>query len=187
LSGQAETSNKKIKNILQNTVNQMGRSWRSKLSEALWAYQMAYKTSIGMTPYQLEYEKTCHLPVELEHKALCAIKKWNMDLKAAGIKRKIYIAELEAWREKAYNSAKLYKERTKRWHDKRVKTKQFKPGDKIFLFNSHIHLFGHGKLHSKWEGPYLVLHTVDHGAVTLQCNDGDIFKANGNTLNYSLS
>jgi hypothetical protein len=83
------------------------------------------------------------------------------------------------WREKAYHSAKLYKERTKIWHDKRVKTKQFKLGDKELLFNPHIHLFGHGKLRSKWEGPYLVLHIMDHGAVALQCNDGDIFKANG--------
>jgi hypothetical protein len=83
------------------------------------------------------------------------------------------------WREKAYHSAELYKERTKRWHDKRVKTKQFKLRDKVLLFNSCIHLFGHGKLRSKWEGPYLVLHAMDHGAVTLECNDGDIFKANG--------
>jgi hypothetical protein len=67
-----------------------------------------------MTPYQLVYGKTCHLPVEFEHKDLCALKKWNMDLKAAGTKRKIWIAELEEWREKAYHSAKLYKERTKR-------------------------------------------------------------------------
>jgi hypothetical protein len=87
-------------------------------------------------------------------------------------KRKIQIAELEEWREKAYHSANLYKERTKRWHDKRVKTKQFKSGDKILLFNSRVHLVGHGKLHSKWEGPYLVLHAMDHDAVTLQCNDG---------------
>jgi hypothetical protein len=50
-------------------MNQMGRSWRSKLSEALWAYRMAYKTPIGMMPYQLVYKKTYHLPVELEHKA----------------------------------------------------------------------------------------------------------------------
>jgi hypothetical protein len=86
------------------------------------------------------------------------------------------------WREKAYNSAKLYKERTKRWHDKRIKTKQLKLGGKVLLVNSHVHLFGH----SKCEGPYLVLHTVDHGVVTLQCDDGDTFKANGQRLKLFL-
>jgi hypothetical protein len=164
----------------------MGRSWRSKLSEALWTYQMAYKMPLGMTPYQLVYGKTCHLPVELEHKDFQAIKKWNMDLKAAGTKRKIQIAKLEEWREKAYHSANLYKERTKRWHDKRVKTKQFKPGDKILLFNSHVRLFGHDKLRSKWEGPYLVLQATDHDAITFQCDDGDTFKANGQCLKLFL-
>jgi hypothetical protein len=68
-SGQAETSNKQIRNILQKIVNQMGRSWRSKHSKVLWAYRMAYKMSIGITPYQLVYGKTCHIPVELERKA----------------------------------------------------------------------------------------------------------------------
>jgi hypothetical protein len=75
---------------------------------------------------------------------------WNMDLKAVETKRKIQIAKLEEWREKAYHSAKLYKERTKRWHDKRIKIKQLKPGDKVLLFNSRVHLCGYGKLCSKW-------------------------------------
>jgi hypothetical protein len=74
-----------------------------------------------------------------------------MDLKATETKRKIHIAELEEWSEKAYHSAKLYKERTKRWHDKRIKIKKFKPGDKVLLFNSRVRLFGHGKLCSKLE------------------------------------
>ena len=74
-----------------------------------------------MTPYQLVYGKTCHLPVELEFKSHLAIKRWNMDLQSAGIKRQIQLAELDEWREKAYHSSKLYKQRTKRWHDKRIK------------------------------------------------------------------
>ena len=91
-----------------------------------------------MTPYQLVYSKTCHLLVELEFKSHWAIKRWNMDLQLAGIKRQIQLAELDEWREKVYHSSKLYKECTKRWHNKRIKIKQFKAGDKVHLFNSRI-------------------------------------------------
>ena len=80
-SGQAETSNKQIKNIMQKIVNEMGKGWKSKLPDALWVYRTAYKTPIGMSPFQLVYGKTCHLPVELEHRAHWAIRQWNMDLK----------------------------------------------------------------------------------------------------------
>jgi hypothetical protein len=61
-----------------------------------------------------------------------------------------------------------------------------KPGDKVLLFNSRVHLFSHGKLRSKWEGPYLVLHDMDHDAVTLQCNNGDTFMHNGQCLKLFL-
>jgi hypothetical protein len=67
-----------------------------------------------------------------------------MDFDAARIRRKIQLSELDEWREKAYHNSKIYKERVKRWHDKRIK--EFAPGDKVLLFNSRVKLFGHGKL-----------------------------------------
>jgi hypothetical protein len=80
----------------------------------------------------------------------------------------------------------LYKEGTKRWHDKRIKIKHFKEGDKVLLFNSRIRLFGHGKLRSKWEGPFQVLDAADHGTITLQDDDRNVFKANGERLKIFL-
>jgi hypothetical protein len=141
-----ETSNKQIKNILQKTVNEMSSGWKDKLLEALWACRTAYKTPIGMSPCQLVYRKTCHLPVELEFKAHWAIKRWNMDLDAAGVKRKMQLLDLDEWREKAYHNSKIYKGRVKRWHDKRIKKKEFTLGDNVLIFNSRVKLFGHGKL-----------------------------------------
>ena len=93
---------------------------------------------------------------------------------------------LEGWREKAYHSAKLFKERTKRWHDHRIQYKEFKEGDKVLLFNSRVKLFGEGKLRSKWQGPYTVINTSPHGAITIQDDDGNIFKVNGQCLKVFL-
>jgi transposase InsO family protein len=68
-NGQAEMSNRQLKSILNKTIEKGGKDWSMKLDAALWTYQTAFKTPIGMTPYQFVYGKACHLPVELEHKA----------------------------------------------------------------------------------------------------------------------
>jgi hypothetical protein len=68
---------------------------------------------------------------------------------------------------KTYHDSKIYKKRIKRWHDKRIKKKEFTLGDKVLLFNSRVKLFGHEKLRSKWEGPFKVISTSSHGSVTL--------------------
>jgi transposase InsO family protein len=85
-NGQAETSNRQLKNILNKTIEKGGKDWSKKLDGALWAYRTAFETPIGMTPYQFVYGKACHLPIELEHKAYWAIKEMNLDLDAAVVK-----------------------------------------------------------------------------------------------------
>ena len=109
-----------------------------------------------------------------------------MDFKLANRNRQKQIAKLEEWREKAYHSANFYKERTKRWHDHRIKLKEFKQGDKVLLFNSKVKLFGEGKLRSKWKGPYTIINTSPHGAITIQNDGGNIFKVNGQRLKVFL-
>ena len=55
--------------MLEKNVNNARKNWARKLDDALRAYRIAYKMLIGLTPYRMVFSKTCHLPVELEHKA----------------------------------------------------------------------------------------------------------------------
>ena len=109
-----------------------------KLDDASWAYRTVYKNPMGMSPYKMVYGKSCHLPLELEHKAYCAIKEINYDFKLAGEKRLFDISSLDERRTQAYENAKLFKEKVIRWHDKRIQKREFNVGDYVLLYNSRL-------------------------------------------------
>nr|GEW89720.1 reverse transcriptase domain-containing protein [Tanacetum cinerariifolium] len=124
-SGQVEVSNRGLKRILERTIGENRASWSDKLDHAFWAFRTAFKTPIGFTPYKLVYGKACHLPIELEHKAYWAMKHCNYDLLIAGDHRKIQLNELNELRDQAYENSLIYKEKTKRIHDSKIKDRVF--------------------------------------------------------------
>ncbi|XP_073153674.1 uncharacterized protein [Henckelia pumila] len=165
-NGQAEISNREIKQILEKTVNTNWKDWAIKLDDALWAYRTAFKTPI----------------VELEHRAYWAVKKLNFDMKAAREERLLQLHEIEEFRNHSYENVKLYKEQTKKWHDKILLKREFKPGQHVLLFNSRLRLFL-GKLKSRWSGPFTVV-KVPYVAIELRCQDGQTFQVNGQRLKH---
>nr|GEW04917.1 reverse transcriptase domain-containing protein [Tanacetum cinerariifolium] len=183
IGGQVEVSNRGLKRILKRTIGENRASWSEKLDDALWAFCIAYKTPIGCTPYKLVYGKACHLLIELEHKAYWALKQASFDLAIAGDHQKVQLNELNELHDHTYENSLIYKEKTKRIHDSKIKNRVFYVGNRVLLFNSRLKIFS-GKLKTCWSRPFTVTNVFPYGMVELSQANGPNFKVNGHRVKH---
>nr|GEV12573.1 reverse transcriptase domain-containing protein [Tanacetum cinerariifolium] len=144
-SGQVEVSNRGLQRILERTVGENHAFWSDKLDDALWAFRTAFKTPIGCTPYKLVYGKAFQLN------------------------------ELNELRDQAYENSLIYKEKTKRFHDSKIKDCVFNVGDRVLLFNSRLKIFS-GKFMTRWTGPFTITQVFPYGTVELSQTNRPNFK-----------
>ena len=105
----------------------------------------------------------------------------------AGKTRLLKLSSLDEWRNEAYENARLFKEKVKRWHDKRILKREFNVGDKVLLYRSRLRYFA-GKLLSKWEGPFIIEEVYRSGAIKINSLDGDKPQVvNGQRLKHYIS
>nr|GEV79538.1 reverse transcriptase domain-containing protein [Tanacetum cinerariifolium] len=152
-SRQVEVSNHGLKRILEMTVGENRASWLDKLDDALWAFRTTFKTPIGCTPYKLVYGKA------------------------------FQVNELNELRDQAYENSMIYKEKTKRLHDSKIKDRIFNVGDRVLLFNSRLKIFS-SKLKTRWSGPLTITQLFPYGTVELSQTDGPNLKVNGLRLKH---
>nr|GEY57760.1 hypothetical protein [Tanacetum cinerariifolium] len=112
-----------------------------------------------------------------------ALKHANFDLKTASDHRKVQLSELNELRDQAYENSLIYKEKTKRLHDSKIKDRIFNIGDRVLLFNYRLKIF-YGKLKSRWSGLFTISHVYPYGTIELSQSDGPNFKVNGHCLTY---
>ncbi|GJX52292.1 reverse transcriptase domain-containing protein [Tanacetum coccineum] len=132
---------------------------------------------------ELVYGKSCHLLIELKHKAYWALKYANFNLKTAGDHWKLQLNELNELRDQAYENSLSYKERTKKLHDSKIKNRIFNVGDQVLLFNSRLKMFS-GKLKSRWSDPFTITEVFPYGTAKLSHTDGSNFKVNCHRLKH---
>nr|GEU65073.1 DNA-directed DNA polymerase [Tanacetum cinerariifolium] len=112
-----------------------------------------------------------------------ALKHVNFDLKIAGDHRKLQLNELSELRDQAYENSMIYKERTKKLHDSKIKNRILNVGDQVLLFNSLLKIFS-GKLKTRWSGPFTITQVFSYGPLELSQPNGPNFKVNGHRVKH---
>nr|GEX30369.1 reverse transcriptase domain-containing protein [Tanacetum cinerariifolium] len=107
----------------------------------------------------------------------------NFDLQTTGDHRKVQLNELNELHDQAYENSLIYKEKTKRLYDSKIKDRVFNVSDRVLLFNSRLKIFS-GKLKTRWSGPFNITHVFPYGTVELSLTDRPNFKVNGHRLKY---
>nr|GFA19840.1 reverse transcriptase domain-containing protein [Tanacetum cinerariifolium] len=105
------------------------------------------------------------------------------DLKTVKDHRKLQLNELHELRDQAYENSLIYKERTKKLHDSKIKNRIFNVGDQVLLFNSRLKIFS-GKLKTRWSGPFTITEVYPYGTAKLAHADGSNFKVNCHRLKH---
>nr|GEV22697.1 reverse transcriptase domain-containing protein [Tanacetum cinerariifolium] len=95
----------------------------------------------------------------------------------------VQLNELNKLHDQAYENSLIYKEKTERIHDSKIKDRVFNVGDRVLLFNSRLKIFS-GKLKTRWTGPFTITQVFPYGAVELSQTNGPNFKVNGHRLKH---
>ena len=117
----------------------------------------------------------------------CSTGELNRDFKFAGKNRLLDLSSLDEWRSEAYANARLFKEKVKRWHDRRILKREFNVGEHVLLYRSRLRFFA-GKLLSKWEGPFVIVEVYRSGAIKIaSLKDDSTQVVNGQRLKHYIS
>ncbi|GJR92264.1 reverse transcriptase domain-containing protein [Tanacetum coccineum] len=185
-SGQVKVSNRGLKRILKRTVGENRASWSNKLDDALWAFP--YRLQNTHRVYTINKtcvrKKACHLPIESSTKATSLEACKPLTLRTRVIHTvSLNLYELNELCDHAYENSLIYKEKTKRIHDSKIKNRVFNVRDQVFLFNSRLKMFS-GKLKSRWPRPFTIAHVFPYGTIELSQNSRPNFKVNGHRIKH---
>nr|GEY17171.1 reverse transcriptase domain-containing protein [Tanacetum cinerariifolium] len=149
-------------------------------------YHGANLTTKKFTRVMIKYEVTHQLATAYHPQTsgqVEALKRANFDLKTVGDHRKLQLNELSELRDQAYENYVIYKERTEKLHDSKIKNRIFNVDDQVLIFNSRLKIFS-GKLKTCWSGPFTITRVFPYGTIELSQPNGPNFKVNGHRVKH---